>query len=112
MFAVSSHTLDVNKCRRVCVSADTRPNTGSKGQCLPFNRKGGCPNKAGNCPHGEHKCTVCGSREHGHSFHTPTPTKTPNGNRNKRVRFNEEKSSDEMSPAEKAANLKKSIKHN
>ena len=90
---------------------DTRPNTGAKGQCLPFNRKGGCSNKAGACPYGKHECTVCGSREHGHSFHTPTPNKTPSGSR-KRARFSDSPPKQEMAPADKAAALRSSIKHN
>ena len=38
-----------------------------------FNRKTGCKTKKGRCPHGVHVCTVCGSAEHGASFHTPEP---------------------------------------
>ena len=52
--------------------------TGAKGQCLLFNKKTGCRNAAGKCPHGGHFCTVCGSTSHGASFHTPPAPKRDN----------------------------------
>ena len=80
--------------------AGARPLTGQKGQCLAFNRKGGCSNKAGKCPNGKHVCTVCGATDHGASWHTPDASVRV---ANKRVR--EELGETEMTPLEKAANL-------
>ena len=84
------------------VHAGDRPNTGKKGQCLLFNRKSGCKNNKNKCPYGKHVCTVCGATDHGASWHTPeTPTVS---SAKKRVRV--ELDTQELTPQEKAANLR------
>ena len=89
----------------MCIGTGDRPLTGKNGQCLAFNRKGGCKNR-GKCPNGKHICTVCGSKDHGASYHTPSPTNTETVVK-KRVIDELTDNFGEMSAAEKAKILRK-----
>ena len=57
---------------------DTPPGNGKrqtvkeKGICANFQKKAGCRFAAGgqSCRNGKHVCSQCGSKEHGHYWHT------------------------------------------